>query len=219
MGHFLWRFVLNMLPAWGICLGILLLWTALAFPQETLKPAALESPAVHWPLGGISLGLLALYILLTEQGLENWALGLALGIYAIWPRVLRRTDWRLLLMVALMFIDLHLAAQLRPIQRLLTSVHPQGIPLFLLGVSLSQLISNVPAAILLGRLSHHWRLIAYGVNLGGNGLLIGSLANLIALRLAQKPKLIRTFHRYSLPYLGVTVALTTILIYWLQRIP
>ena len=44
-------------------------------------------------------------------------------------------------------------------------------------------------------------MIAYAVTVGGFGLVVGSLANLIALRLAQDPRLWLRFHGYSLPFL------------------
>lgn len=50
---------------------------------------------------------------------------------------------------------------------------------------LSQIISNVPAAVLLSNVYKNWLPIAYGVNVGGNGTLIASFANLITLRLSK----------------------------------
>jgi di/tricarboxylate transporter len=43
--------------------------------------------------------------------------------------------------------------------------------------------------------------LAYAVNAGGFGLAIGSLANLIALRMAGERKIWLRFHYYSLPLL------------------
>jgi Na+/H+ antiporter NhaD/arsenite permease-like protein len=46
-------------------------------------------------------------------------------------------------------------------------------------------MSNVPAAIFLAPFTEDWRALAWGVGVGGFGLAIGSLANLIALRLVR----------------------------------
>ena len=54
--------------------------------------------------------------------------------------------------------------------------------LFLSSALLSQVISNVPSAVLLFYYSSNYKIISYGVNIGGNGLTIGSFANLIVLR-------------------------------------
>lgn len=55
--------------------------------------------------------------------------------------------------------------------------------------------------------SRHWRVIAYGVNIGGFGFMVGSLANLIALRLAGDHTAWTTFHIHSIPALFLAVAL------------
>ncbi|WP_457567946.1 SLC13 family permease [Desulfurobacterium sp.] len=49
--------------------------------------------------------------------------------------------------------------------------------------SLSQIISNVPAALLLAKFTNLWESLLIGVNVGGFGTLVGSLANLIAFKL------------------------------------
>ena len=47
----------------------------------------------------------------------------------------------------------------------------------------------------------------YGVNVGGNGVVIASLANIIALRLAKKRRIWISFHKYSLLYLLITLGI------------
>ncbi len=59
--------------------------------------------------------------------------------------------------------------------------HPHHV--FLLSALLSQVISNVPTALLLADFTTHWQSLLWGVNVGGFGSLIGSLANLIAYRI------------------------------------
>lgn len=54
---------------------------------------------------------------------------------------------------------------------------------FLLGAIFSQFISNVPAAILLANFTSHYRELLWGVNVGGMGTLIASLASLISYKL------------------------------------
>jgi len=75
------------------------------------------------------------------------------------------------------------------------------------GVLLSQIISNVPAAIFLEPFADDWQRLALGVNIGGFGLAIGSMANLIALRLARQSGLMLQFHLWSIPCLLLTLLL------------
>ena len=49
-------------------------------------------------------------------------------------------------------------------------------------VFLSQFISNVPAALMLSKFTDHYALLLQGVNLGGLGTLVASLASLISFR-------------------------------------
>ena len=44
----------------------------------------------------------------------------------------------------------------------------------------SQIISNVPAAVLLSGFTDHWKDLLFGVNIGGLGTLIASMASLIS---------------------------------------
>lgn len=52
----------------------------------------------------------------------------------------------------------------------------------------SQLISNVPAAVLLSGFTENWRALLLGVDIGGLGTPVASLASLISLKLyARSP--------------------------------
>ncbi|VFS62592.1 Inner membrane protein YbiR [Kluyvera cryocrescens] len=78
--------------------------------------------------------------------------------------------------------------------------------LWLTAIGLSQVISNVPSTILLLNYVPPSLLLAWAVNVGGFGLLPGSLANLIALRMAADRRIWWRFHLYSIPMLLWAVA-------------
>lgn len=116
--------------------------------------------------------------------------------------VLLRIDWPLILVFIVMFIDVRLIVGLPVLQPAFTQIH--GLPdyaHYLLSIGLSQVISNVPATILMINYLPSGALLAYAVNAGGFGLAIGSLANLIALRMANDKKIWLRFHYYSFPFL------------------
>lgn len=77
------------------------------------------------------------------------------------------------------------------------------------GIGLSQIISNVPAAILLSGFTDNYRALLYGVNIGGLGTLIASLASIISYRGycaspdTHKGKYILVFTVYNLIFLAV----------------
>ena len=54
---------------------------------------------------------------------------------------------------------------------------------FLVSALMSQLVSNVPTTLFLAKFTSQWQALLWGSNVGGFGSPIGSLANLIAIRL------------------------------------
>lgn len=111
-----------------------------------------------------------------------------------------------------MFVDIGLLVRFDFISELAAHLvgHDQG--LFLSAVLLSQFISNVPAAILLESYTTNWQILAWGVSVGGFGLAIGSLANIIDLRLAGEKKLWKEFHFWSVPILIISVLLVYLVV-------
>jgi Na+/H+ antiporter NhaD/arsenite permease-like protein len=91
----------------------------------------------------------------------------------------------------------------------------QPLTLYLSGIVSSQLISNVPATVLLLDRAPDAMALAVAVNVGGFGVVIGSLANLIALRLAKQPHAMRLFHEVSIPFLLVCAPLVYVAMRWL----
>ena len=80
------------------------------------------------------------------------------------------------------------------------------------GVLSSQMLSNVPAAILLSAFTDNAKALLIGVNLGGLGTLIASMASLISFKLVQKQnvnmqKYILLFTLVNLIFLALNCAL------------
>jgi len=149
---------------------------------------------------------LILYPVLLVCAESGWSLpgaGVVIALYLVAARsVLRGVDWALLWVFALMFVDLGLLAGLPAVAALAAGLDQAPGGVLTAGIVLSQLISNVPAAIFLAGFTDDWRMLAWAVSVGGFGLAIGSMANLIALRLAREPGLWWAFHRWSVPALA-----------------
>jgi di/tricarboxylate transporter len=201
------HYVIAMLPMVAINLGVLLLLTAVAFPGRALTvPAQTDHPPIHGRLLLLSLLLYLPFLILIDMHHALPALALVIAIFVLPHRdVLARVDWPLILVFVLMFIDLRLVAQLPLVRSLMESAGLADTRrLYVAGIAASQAISNVPAAILLAEYTKDWRLIAYAVNTGGFGFILGSLANIIALRLARDRSAWISFHAFSLPFLLVS---------------
>lgn len=75
------------------------------------------------------------------------------------------------------------------------------------GIISSQFISNVPAAMLLSGFSTNYAAIIVGINIGGFGTLIASMANLISYKV-----LIREYNEFKTKYLMIFSVLNVVLL-------
>jgi Na+/H+ antiporter NhaD/arsenite permease-like protein len=204
------QFVLHMLPLVALLMLALLALTAWTFRAT---PIALSAPmpgaTLDRPLLLVALALYLPFLIATDLHYTGWALAAVLALLLVLrARVLARLDWGLLLLFVLMFIDLRLIAGLELVQQGMAALRlDQPRNLYLSAIGASQIVSNVPAAIALAEYSRDWRVIAYGVNIGGFGFMLGSLANLIALRMSNDARAWRSFHWYALPFLFLASAL------------
>ena len=205
------QFMWAMLPPTLISLACLFGFAMLAFHA---KPAQLhtgaEAVTVDWPRFSVSALLFVPFIVCAELRHADLALIAVASLFLLlYRQVLRRLDWPLLLVFVLMFIDLRIVAGLSWVSHLLGEAGlSQASHLYLAGIVTSQFISNVPATILLSAHSTDWQSLAWGVDVGGFGLLVGSLANIIALRLGGQRAGLLAFHAWSAPFLLLTGGLT-----------
>jgi Na+/H+ antiporter NhaD/arsenite permease-like protein len=204
-------FAAALAPAGAILLGMLLLSCVFAFPATPLQldEQAMEPPPLNGPLAIAATLLLAGMVAALEWGYA-WQAALAVLVMGVvfFRRALAGLDWMLLVTFAAMFVGLgHLAAVPAVDAHLQAFDWHDPRVLYGGGIVLSQLISNVPAAVLLQNYTHELTLLAVAVNVGGSGLMIGSLANLIALRLDGSPRIAWRFHAWSVPFLLVAAVL------------
>ncbi|MBU7584997.1 MAG: anion transporter [Nostoc sp. TH1S01] len=165
----------------------------------------------------ITTGLLVAFLLgIPTAEATLIAAGLLLVTRRLKPeRILQKVDWDLLLMFCGLFILTEGVQKLGVLQWFSRFVHD---PLSILGVTvlLSNLVSNVPAVLLLHQLIPHpntqtWLLLAAASTLAGNLTLLGSVANLIVAEAVAKRGYRLTFGehlRFGLPLTVVTLALS-----------
>ncbi|MBD2493983.1 anion transporter [Nostoc sp. FACHB-280] len=164
----------------------------------------------------ITTGLLIAFLLgIPTAEATLIAAGLLLVTRRIKPeRILQEVDWDLLLMFCGLFILTEGVQKLGALQWFSQFVHT---PWSILGVTvlLSNLVSNVPAVLLLHHLiprpdQQTWLLVAAASTLAGNLTLLGSVANLIVAEAVAKKGYRLTFGehlRFGLPLTVVTLAL------------
>lgn len=197
-------FTLQMLPLALAMMATLLVLCWFCFPTKKLAFQSSDRTPSWQPL--LVWSCLAFYLIFLaalEMQQALWGLVIiAVGFLALARRVVFSVDWTLLLVFMAMFIDVYLLTELPVLQQSLAGVNglSQG-QLWLTAIGLSQVISNVPSTILLLNYVPPSMLLAWAVNVGGFGLLPGSLANLIALRMAADRRIWWRFHLYSIPML------------------
>ncbi|ULU25095.1 SLC13 family permease [Dyella terrae] len=214
------EFVQKMLPAFGTMFILLLLLTVAWMPRGRviLHAKDIDGHPVSTPQAILSVLALGSMVLMMEHNHAVLGALLLFVPFALLERgTLRRVDWFLLATFAAIFLGLGHFAELAWVQRGLESLdleHP--LTLYASGILASQLISNVPATVLLLRHAPDPMALAVAVNVGGFGVAIGSLANLIALRLARQPRGARLLHVVSIPFLLVCAPLVYFVYHWIS---
>lgn len=212
------HFAAAMLPSAMVMLALVAAFTWLWLPRERVALAAERiDGAVNSPrLGVYSMAALVGMVLLMEYGQAPLGAALLVVLFALLARAsLRRVDWLLLLTFAAIFLGLGHSAELPLVQDALDRLDfSQPLTVYLSGIVAAQLISNVPATVLLLERTPDAVALAVAVNVGGFGVAIGSLANLIALRLVKQPQGLRLLHLVSIPFLLVCAPLVYLAWRW-----
>lgn len=196
-GYSLSAFVYLMLP-YAAAAGLLLAILLLVRRSVPLNAPVSELPATH-ACGKIAFyGLLFFLCLLT---VANWipypvTAGLVLFLVLLVDRhVLRRVDYTLLLTFVGFFLFVGNLQRIGLLHHAIAQV-VQGHEM-ITAVLISQIISNVPAALLLSGFTEQWDLLLVGVNVGGLGTLIASMASLISYKYVSQnaPAFKKTYFR------------------------
>lgn len=162
--------------------------------------------------------LLFVFSLLVVIHIVPWQLALLTVLFWMVARdrkVLKELDYFLLLTFVCFFIFIGNMKRIDAVNLWLSSLI-DGHEL-ITGIAASQIISNVPAAILLSGFTGEYKTLLTAVNLGGLGTLIASLASLISYKFfvraydERKGMYFKTFTGWNLAFLAVLAALAVIL--------
>ena len=149
----------------------------------------------------------------------SWPVMLAILVVAVLFLDIKsflKADYLLLLTFVCFFVFIGNVKQLPAVTELLRSLIEKRE--LLMGILSSQIISNVPAAILLSGFTTDARALLYGIDLGGLGTLIASLASVISFKLygnskgASKGAYLKTFTIYNLVFLLILTGTAVLLL-------
>ena len=159
------------------------------------EPLELQDEAMVLPVGRtvVYMLLFALAIAIVFRGIPYWIGLIVIPAVLLFMdrKALKMVDYPLLLTFVFFFVFSGNMARIEAVRRLFSALLEKSTLLF--SVASCQVISNVPSAILLSQFTDNYRDLLLGVNIGGVGTLIASLASLI------------TFREYSKQNKGKTV--------------
>ena len=197
------------LPVWGLSL-LLILAGCFLLPGERLHVFLGEMPGIQRKELWLHLALFAVCLLVVMRVIL-WPVMLAIVAAVLLiadRRLLIKADFMLLLTFVAFFIFAGNLARIDAVDNLLHSLL-RGRE-YLTSLLASQVISNVPAAVLLAGFTDRSRELLLGVNVGGLGTPIASLASLIGMKLYAHSDHADT-GRYLLEFTVVNVILLGVL--------
>lgn len=194
----------------------LLMVLVLAVYREAGKVTVPPMPRVKVKraLLATSTALLVLDVVLAQAGQPLIGLAVTLTVLTLIGReAVLSLDVPLILIFTLIFIDFREVSALIAKAGVLNAACFNSVITVLVAALLSQAVSNVPATVMLASAnpSPPWLPLAVGVNVGGTGIVIGSLANLIAVRIAGIR--LRDFHKYSIPFFLTSLITSALMTY------
>ena len=194
------EFIQIMLPPFVLAVLLITLCCIIFVKPE---PLALKDEPFSLPAGKTTVYLLlfALAIAIVFRGISYW-LGLIIipGVLLFMDReALKMVDYPLLLTFVFFFIFSGNMARIDAVRELFSMLLEKNTLLF--SVLSCQVISNVPSAILLSQFTENYKDLLLGVNIGGVGTLIASLASLITFREYTKQNKGKTYY-YVLLFTG-----------------
>ena len=138
-----------------------------------------------------------------------------IGLFASDIRIIRKIDFSLLLTFFFLFIFIGNLGEIPMISDFLQRV-VRGNEVFV-GIAASQVFSNVPAALLLSGFTSNAKELLIGVNLGGLGTLIASMASLISFKFIAKEDIKTSRYILVFTLLNILFLVANVLLYILIR--
>lgn len=185
--------------------------TALCFVAVKPEPFEIagEEICMDRKKAALYVVLFILAIAIVFRGINFWwGLVIPAVLLFVDRKALKMVDYPLLLTFVAFFVFSGNMSRIDAVRELFSMLLEKSTLVF--SVLSCQVISNVPTAILLSQFTNNYHELLIGVNIGGVGTIIASLASLITLREFQKhyPKKVKS---YFLEFSGINFAFLFIL--------
>lgn len=214
------EFVLHMLPVTLISFALIMGCIFLLKNREIsieISPEEAEVPVVRQKAFWIYLFLFLVCMGNVFHLYSHWIVGIVvvLVVLIMNKKLFAEVDYALLLTFAGFFVFIGNMKQIEAINQWIIEIIAGNE--LMIGVLASQIISNVPAAMLLSGFTTDFKELLYGVNIGGLGTLIASMASLISYRFygkaypEQKKEYFKQFTIYNIVLLVIVMMITKVL--------
>lgn len=196
---------------------LLVVAASLLSGNEKTKCMKTESSEFSFGLRGAVYVILFVLSILTVFKVIPFVITLAVTLAALLifdRRTIAKVDYSLLLTFVFLFVFIGNLGKIDAVSEFLkNAVTDREV---IAGIAASQVFSNVPAAILLAGFTDNAKDLLIGVNLGGLGTLIASMASLISFKFVVKEnvkagKYLLTFTLVNIIFLAVNLVLWLII--------
>ena len=202
---------LRVLLPFGALSLVLLSALCLLLPRTPCSAGNAEKRQIPRFKTAVYFALFGVCLLGVFRLIPDWSVLIAAAAAALLtgPSLLKKVDYALLATFVCFFVFVGNVARIGAVSDLLREL--LGGRELILSVLLSQGISNVPAAVMLSGFTENGKALLLGVNLGGLGTMIASLASLISFQFYRKSGGAQTA-RYCRVFTAVNFGLLAVLL-------
>jgi Na+/H+ antiporter NhaD/arsenite permease-like protein len=190
--------------------GILLILSVLTVKNIKIKPHSSRANQLTKPFNMLVYLVLFVISVLAVFRIIDFRIATGIVIIALIlfdRKLFAKIDYSLLFTFAGFFIFIGNLEHIEPVRKLMTEIAQKNV--LLVTMLSSQIVSNVPAAILLSRFTDDFASIIRGVSIGGMGTIISSLASVITYKFfvreypGENMKFLRIFSFWNFSVLAV----------------
>lgn len=202
-------------------LGIIWLFILNNLEKSKKLKFDLEDIVIENKVQVLIFSILFILIILSVFNIINYILAFIITIITVLilnKKLLLKVDYILLLTFICFFIFIGDLSSLPFIQQFAKSFLQNKTTTYFASIILSQIVSNVPCSILLANFTSNWRELLLGVNIGGLGTLVASLASVISYKLYIKKRTANAQSRYLslfVLYNFISLLVFTFIIYFI----
>lgn len=166
--------------------------------------------------------VLFIIIILSVFSIINFKIAFILTIFSTFildKKLIQEVDYLLLMTFVSFFIFIGNISNISLVNIYMQNCLSSNTSTYVASIALSQLVSNVPCSILLSKFTGNWKALLIGVNIGGIGTLIASLASVISYKLYIKdnPNEVKQYLLKFAGYSFVSLVIFASLNYFLIR--